>query len=212
MRHAVHSTSKLPPKWYWRAVCTQPFAIRWNNTIVHPWLERTNCLINVNVLLQGRRLREIGHSNQIDPFVFPDICLACFLIKPLRGQTLYYATLEKLFADIQSYGRRHLILALCHVVALLCSEPRPNKTAMECTRNDEKLIQHGLLFFFFYLSPLSFPLWVTPSPMLARPIKLKLDAGEGNCSYGAQCALPTIEKETGERAFIAKPSIPFIYL
>lgn len=158
MRHAVHSTSKLLPKWYWRAVCTQPFTIRWDNTIVYPWLERTNCLINIDVLLQWRRLWDIGRSKRINPFVFPDICLACFLIKPSRGQTLYYATLEKLYADIQSYGRRHLILALCHMVTLLRSEPHPNKTAMERTHNDEKLIQHGLLFFFFLLVPLVFPI------------------------------------------------------
>lgn len=189
MRRAVHSTRKLPPKCYWRAVCTQPSAIRWDNTIVHPWLERTNCLINVNVLLHGRRLRNWTFETD------RSICFSRHLSRLLFnwGQTLYYATLEKLFADIQSRGRRHLILALCHMVGLLRSEPRPNKTAMECTHNDEKLIHHGLLFFFFfYLSPLSLPLWVTPSPMLAHPVKLKLDPGEGNCSYGAQCAPPPL--------------------
>lgn len=101
----------------------------------------------------------------------------------------------------------HLILALCPMAALLDSEPRPNTTTRDCTHHEEKLIQRDLSF--FSVVPLSLPVQVSPSPLLAHPIKLKWVGREWNCSYGAMCAPHLKEERDWRREFIANPFTPF---
>lgn len=63
---------------------------------------------------------------------------------------------------------------------------------------------------FFSVVPWSLPVQVSPSPLLAHPIKLKLVGREWNCSYGAMCAPPQ-RRERPETGVYSQPLHPLYF-